>query len=132
MVRPCYLVVDREYSGNISTRKLVIETAKFNVLTAYSSAEAVETLRVFPACAAAVIDVGVDDIHCDELVRILKEIKPGMPVIAITGIGRECTPADFQLTSFEPSELLALLRKLDQEACDAIEAREQQLHAEGK
>lgn len=27
MVRPCFLVIDREYSGSISTRKLVIETA---------------------------------------------------------------------------------------------------------
>jgi hypothetical protein len=39
MIRPCFLVVDQEHSGSISTRKLVIETAKFNVLTAYSGAE---------------------------------------------------------------------------------------------
>jgi hypothetical protein len=34
MDRPCFLVVDREYPGSISTRKLVIETGKFNVITA--------------------------------------------------------------------------------------------------
>ena len=26
MVRPCFLVVDREFPGSISTRKLVLET----------------------------------------------------------------------------------------------------------
>lgn len=36
MIRPCFLVIDREFPGSISTRKLVLETAKFNVLTAYS------------------------------------------------------------------------------------------------
>jgi hypothetical protein len=34
MDRPCFLVVDQEYPGSISTRKLVIETGKFNVITA--------------------------------------------------------------------------------------------------
>ena len=38
MIRPCFLIVDQEYAGSISTRKLVIETAKLNVLTAYSPA----------------------------------------------------------------------------------------------
>ena len=42
MIRPCFLVVDREFPGSVSTRKLVIETAKFNVLTAYSGREALE------------------------------------------------------------------------------------------
>ena len=47
MLRPCYLVIDRETSNGISTRRLVIETeAKFNVITAYSSHEAIhDTLK---------------------------------------------------------------------------------------
>ena len=28
MIRPCFLVVDNEYPGSISTRKLVLESAK--------------------------------------------------------------------------------------------------------
>jgi hypothetical protein len=48
MIRPCFLVIDQEHSNSISTRKLVIETARFNVLTAYSGAEAIQTLKNFP------------------------------------------------------------------------------------
>lgn len=61
MTRPCFLVVDREHSGSISTRKLVIETAKFNVITAYSSDEAIDTLRRFPAVSGIVLDAGMKD-----------------------------------------------------------------------
>jgi hypothetical protein len=47
--RPCFLVIDREFPGSLSTRKLVLETAKFNVITVYSGREGLETLRRFPA-----------------------------------------------------------------------------------
>ena len=42
--------MDAEFPGSISSRKLVIETAKFNVITAYSGTEAIETLERF-SCA---------------------------------------------------------------------------------
>jgi hypothetical protein len=40
-------VIDHEFPDSISTRKLVLETAKYNVITAYSGREAVETFRLF-------------------------------------------------------------------------------------
>ena len=52
MIRPCYLVVDREFSANISTRKLIIETAKFNVITAYSGVEALDQSPASPPLMA--------------------------------------------------------------------------------
>src|SRR5580693_3560560 len=64
MNRPCFLVIDREFPGSISTRKLVIETAKFNVLTAYSGKEALEIFKKFPAVGGVVLDGGLDDISC--------------------------------------------------------------------
>jgi hypothetical protein len=72
MIRPCFLVVDREFPGSISTRKLVIETAKLNVLTAYSGQEALETFRRFPAVAGVVLDGGLDDLPFAELARQIK------------------------------------------------------------
>ncbi len=48
MVRPCFLVIDHEHAGTISTRKLVIESAKLNVLTAFSGEEALAMLKKFP------------------------------------------------------------------------------------
>jgi len=43
-LRPCFLVVDREFSENISSRKLIIEMAKFNAITAYSGVEAIDSV----------------------------------------------------------------------------------------
>ena len=71
MTRPCFLVIDREFPGSISTRKLVIETAKFNVITAYSGLEAFDTVQRFPALSGAVVDGGIEDIPCADLVRVL-------------------------------------------------------------
>jgi CheY-like chemotaxis protein len=72
MLRPCFLVVDRETSTGISTRKLIIETAKFNVITAYSSQEAIEILRKFPALDGVVTDSGMTDMPCHDLVVALR------------------------------------------------------------
>jgi DNA-binding NtrC family response regulator len=124
MVRPCFLVIDREYSGSISTRKLVIETAKFNVLTAYSAQEAIDTITRFPQISGAVVDTGTRDMSCDDLVSRLKEINPKAPIIAIGAPGTaHCAGADYQLESFEPARLLDLLRRLEPEQAAAIEKR---------
>ena len=119
MLRPCFLVIDREFSSGISTRKLVIETAKFNVITAYNSAEAIETLKTYPAVNAAVVDEHVDDLHCAGLVAELKKVKPDLPVVAISAPG-SCGAADFYVEPFRPEELLALLRKLQPVETEAI------------
>lgn len=133
MVRPCFLVVDREYSGSISTRKLVIESAKFNVLTAYSALEAIDTLTRFPTLQGVVLDAGIQGMECGDLIRRLKEIESGVPVIAISAPGASrCENADYQLESFEPARLLELLRKLEPEQAAAIEARNESLNKENK
>jgi CheY-like chemotaxis protein len=113
MIRACFLVVDRDYAGNISTRKLVIETAKLNVVTAYSGREAIETLLKFPNLDGVVADTGIEDIPFDDLVRSLKAIRPDIPVVAIsTPRYGESQLADYQLDSFEPARLLELLQKI--------------------
>jgi CheY-like chemotaxis protein len=131
MIRPCFLVVDREFPGSISTRKLVIETEKLNVLTAYSGREALETLRVFPAVDGVVLDSEVRDMSCEQLVSGLKAIKPSIPIIAVCGPGDQpCGNADHRLDSFEPRALLQLLRTLTPQQSDALEKHEQDLHRE--
>ena len=128
MLRPCYLVVDREYSSGISTRKLVIETAKFNVITAYNGAEALETLRAFPMVSGAVLDDHLEDIPCPELASELKKIKSDLIVIAI-GSPRRCQSIDHYVESFSPERLLELLRKLQPAATAAIEETNVALHS---
>jgi DNA-binding response OmpR family regulator len=128
IVRPCFLVIDREFPGNISTRKLVIETAKFNVLTAYSSFEAVATLQTFPAVTGVVLDSGLTDMPCTQLIAQLKQVKP-VPIIAISVPGSaDGEGADYYLESFNPARLLALLQSLVPEAAKAIEGQEEALN----
>ncbi len=132
MIRPCFLVIDREYSGSISTRKLVIETAKFNVITAYSGKEAIETLQRFPAVSGAVLDAGVKDVPCIDLIATLKKIVPGILVIAVGTPGEaDCRNADRYLASFEPVRLLEILKALEPEKTAEIEHQEGRLSDAG-
>jgi CheY-like chemotaxis protein len=128
MVRPCFLVIDREYSGSISTRKLVIETAKFNVMTAYSALEAIDTIQAFPRLHGIVLDAGIRDMTCRDLVAKLKELNPALPVVVISAPGtHDCPQADHLLESFEPAKLLALLQSLAPVETAAIEKRNEHL-----
>jgi CheY-like chemotaxis protein len=131
MVRPCFLVIDREFPGSISTRKLVIETAKFNVLTAYSGKEAMELFKRFPAVDGVVLDGGIEDISAEELTEELKTIQPKIPIIVIASPGSdECPRADFQLESFSPAKLLEILRGLKPKESAKIEKHDEDLSLE--
>jgi DNA-binding response OmpR family regulator len=131
MIRPCFLVVDREFPSSISTRKLVIETAKFNVITAYSGAEALELFQRFPAMSGVVLDCGLEDITCRKVAQAVKASQPTMPVIVITSPGDEdCPEADFVLETFEPAKLLETLKGLEKKASEEIEKRNEALSRE--
>jgi DNA-binding NtrC family response regulator len=129
MVRPCFLVIDREFPGSISTRKLVIETAKFNVLTAYSATEALETLKLFPNLSGIVLDADVRDIPCSLLITGLREIHPKLPIIVIAGPSEKvCEGADEYLDSFDPKRLLGILQTLEPEKAAEIEKQNEKLN----
>ena len=128
MVRPCFLVVDIEHVGSISTRKLVIETAKLNVVTAYSGAEAIETLKKYPNLDGVVVDAGVKDIACDEILRQLKDLRADIPVIVIGGPrASHCSSADYYLDSFEPRKLLDLIQSLNPRKTELLIKRDKEL-----
>ncbi len=131
MIRPCFLVIDREFPGSISTRKLVIETAKFNVLTAYSGREALEVFKRFPAVDGVVLDGGIDDISAEELTEELKAMQPKIPIVVIAFPGFDgCPRADFHLESFNPAKLLEILRGLKPKEAAKIEKHDEDLSRE--
>src|SRR5260370_9502061 len=104
MNRPCFLVIDREFPGSISTRKLVIETAKFNVLTAYSGREALEVFNRFPAVSGIVLDGGLDDVSSSEVAREVKRSQPKIPIIGFaTPSFTGCPDAYYHLQSLHPA-----------------------------
>jgi hypothetical protein len=131
MNRPCFLVIDREFPGSISTRKLVIETAKFNVITAYSGKEAIEMIARFPAVSGVVLDGGIEDIPCGEVAHQIKLLQPNLPLIVIASPGfNGCPESDYQLESFDPARLLEILRGLKPDASAEIEKRNEDLSRE--
>ena len=122
MDRPCFLVVDREYPGTISTRKLVIETAKFNVITAYDPYEAIESLKRFPNLDGVVVNAEmVDYQECKGLIEDLRNIVPGINIIVTSAGGyRSCGDNEYHVDSLDPKALLDCLQSLKKEATDEI------------
>lgn len=112
-IRPCFLVVDSEHASSISTRKLVLETAKYNVITVYSCQEAVETLNRFPQVHAVVIN-GMSQ---DRGAPLFLESLSHMPHVKLVVVGEgpvvdgPRTP-DIVVESFAPPKLLEALQHL--------------------
>ena len=113
MVRPCFLVIDKHLAGSISTRKLVIETAMLNVLTAYSGKEGVAMLERFPSVDGVVLDTEVDGHPCSQLIAELRNIRKDLPIITVSPSGHErCGNEDFHVSSYDPHDLLDQLNKI--------------------
>lgn len=112
MPRPAVLVAEPEPDQALSVRKLVLETGKFNVLTAHSSAEALDIFHLFPNVDAAVL-VGEGSIDCKDVASKIKTINREVPIIYLhASIGGRCSHADHDLSSHEPEALLELVRGL--------------------
>jgi hypothetical protein len=62
--------------------------------------------REFPNIDAAVL-VGGDDLECQEMARGIKSLTTRVPTIGI-----RCEGTDYSVPSFEPEELVRLLREL--------------------
>lgn len=131
MYRPCILVIDREFPGTISTRKLLLETAKFNVITAYSPTEGIATLKRFPDLDAVVLDEHYDEMDCEALATLVKEISPRLPIVATTASGATACPnIDRSLHSYNPALLIEAIRDLFPAPSAAILSNEKRLASE--
>jgi len=113
MIRPCFLVIDKQYPGSISARKLVIETALLNVITAYSAEEAIATLTRFPAVDGIVLDTEVKGMTCRDLIGRLRSVRGTLPVITVSPSGHDpCGAEDFHVSSYDPQDLLEQLNHI--------------------
>ncbi len=111
--RPTFLVVETEPEYALSTRKLVLETAKFNVITAHSWTEARELLSMFPRAQAVIVSSEIADCGtCREFIAEVKKRDPEMMVIVLSPTdSASFANSDFVLPSFEPEVLVAFLRQ---------------------
>ena len=130
MERPCYIVVDRDFPGSISSRKLVIETAKFNVITAYDGSEAIACLKRFPNVDGVVVNADLEgDGQTERLISDLRAIVPKLEAIVVSAGGHiQHDKREHNVDSFNPKELLDCLQSLRKEATAEILAREAKLN----
>ena len=113
MIRPCFLVIDKQYPGSISARKLVIETALLNVITAYSAEEAIALLNRFPAVDGIVLDTEVKGMTCLALIQQLRAVRSDLPIVTVSPSGHDpCGLEDFHVSSYDPQDLLEQLNHI--------------------
>ena len=110
--RPTIIVAEPEPGQALSTRKLVLETAKFNVLTAHSTGEALDTFQSFPN-ASCLIAVEGETVNCERILKFARTIRSDIPLVALSPRqGFKCAPANHNLSSHDPEALVQLMRKL--------------------
>ena len=105
-VRPTIVVMDHPTEETLSNRKLTLEIAKFNVLTAYTPQELMATADRFDA-HGFVIDTTLVSEKTAGICRELKQRYPRKPVIAIGLDPAESPEADRFVEAGKPDLLLA-------------------------
>ncbi len=103
------LMIEAEQPEGLSSRKLVIETAKHNVITAYTMEDGLDLLRRFPDVDAVFVHAALLDQN-PELLESIRKHTPDMPLILAAPFGNARSEhADFILDSHNPHEILRVL-----------------------
>lgn len=113
MARPTFLVAEPEPGAALSTRKLVLETAKFNVVTAHSAKEANEFLAKAKDLYSAVI-LSTDLAGArDFAIHFKNNGGANIPLICVSpNRSTSIKVADHHVPSHEPETLAELCREL--------------------
>ena len=112
MARPTFLMAEPEPEQALSARKLVLEAAKFNVITAHSSREAMELCDQFPNIAALIIHGSLRG-DCAKVVTKFKQGNMEKRAILLAPFpSLSCDGVDHSVSSHDPQALLDLLREL--------------------
>ena len=103
------LMIEAEQPEGLSARKLVVETAKHNVLTAYTIESGLNLLRRFPHVDAVLVH-GSCIAEEPAILSTVRKQAPGVPIILATPFGElRSQHADFVIDSHNPHEILRLL-----------------------
>ncbi len=103
------LMIEMEQPEGLSSRKLIIETAKHNVLTAYNAEVGLDLLRRFPNVDLALVHSSLLQQHKDLLAQV-KSLAPKVPIVLASPLKTERYPeVNYVVDSHNPQELLTLL-----------------------
>src|SRR5438270_380802 len=106
MVRPTFLMAEVEPAEGLSARKLVLETGKFNVLTAHTGQEAVRVFKQFPNVHAVILHSSLPELPCEEIVKKIKQVRDDVTIIVLSAIhGFRCDHVKYHVSSHEPEQL---------------------------
>ena len=109
--RKCFLLVDTEMPESLSTRKLMLESVKFNVISVYSGEEALEEFERFPRVDGVILhsELSGKVAFCDVAGKI-KSADPKMFVLVLAPSGDAgCKHADQVMSSHDPKGLVDFL-----------------------
>lgn len=110
MVRSTFLIAEPRPPEGISARKLVLETALFNVITAYDGDDAMKLLEKFPNVDAIVVHSGLGEYAYTALIEAALRTKPDRLIILISpGSTARHPKAEISLSSHDPKQLLDLV-----------------------
>jgi hypothetical protein len=103
------LMIESEQPEGLSARKLVVETAKHNVLTAYSAEDGLGLLRKFPNVDVILVHGPLAEQHPD-LLPAVREQAAEIPIILAAPFGNMSSPyVNYVVDSHHPEDLLTLL-----------------------
>jgi hypothetical protein len=104
-------MLEPEQPEALSARKLVVETAKHNVLTAYDAEVGLDLLGRFPKIDAILVHLHLIEKN-PHLLTDIKRIAPHPPIILASPLGIDSRPeADFVVDSHRPDALVQLLAR---------------------
>lgn len=112
-----FLIVEAGETG-LSTRKMVLETAGYNVVSALSAADGLHFLETLPI-SAVLFDPGVDDIPPLDFMAKAKRCRPSTPIYVLAN--QPWVPDELKsytegvfIRMHDPSEMVqALVQKFD-------------------
>ena len=103
------LMMEEEQPEGLSARKLVVETVKHNVLTAYNLEDGLDLLHRFPNVDMIMVHARLLE-RDPHLLREVRTVCPEKPIIFATPFASETRPeVDFVVDSHRPQDLVMLL-----------------------
>ncbi|HEY2234350.1 MAG TPA: response regulator [Candidatus Angelobacter sp.] len=108
-----FLIIEAERVDGLSTRKLLLESAKHNVLTAYSGKEGVEMYKRFPNVDAVCIEAELPDLKSSTVAESIRKVNPKARILGLSPrLAALCKWADKTIDSHDPSALLEVLEEI--------------------
>ena len=111
---PCFLLVEPGMPEGLSARKLMLETKKYNVISAYLAEHAVQSFAAFPNVDAVVIHSEMRDMPWHEIVEQMRGYAKLKRLVVLspqpdTLPAKDC---DAVVSSYHPEALLSELKRI--------------------